>query len=156
MLLFLVSPCLTVAVQPCTKWIPIKKNGEITLVLLLWNWKMLGLIFPSKWIEGKIFLTPRKLEPWLVLWNVFLLRFICISAFEFCLSTSQLLRLLPREIFIFSNVCWQIIAKEKSGNIFVFILEISYQSTFYFLRYVHVRYVKSYFIIECVKNEPTF
>ena len=38
---------------------------------------------------------------------------ILIPAFEICLATKQLRRLLLREICIYSNVCWQIIAEVK-------------------------------------------
>ena len=38
----------------------------------------------------------------------------CIeAAFKIFLSIQQLLRLLPREICIFINVCWQIIGEAK-------------------------------------------
>ena len=45
----------------------------------------------------------------------------CIeAAFKIFLSIQQLLRLLPREICIFINVCWQIIGEAKwFNNIYV-------------------------------------
>ena len=36
-LLFLVTPCLVVAVQPCMEWIPIKKKSEKVCVLIWRN-----------------------------------------------------------------------------------------------------------------------
>ena len=66
----------------------------ITLVLLMWKWMSLflrknqllqywGWLFLPNWIGVTLSLllnlTPRKLEPWFVLWSFFLLRLLCIS-----------------------------------------------------------------------------
>ena len=67
----------------------------ITLVLLIWKWMGLflrknhilgcwGWFSSLNWIGAltlSLFLkaSPRKLEPWFVLWSFFLLRLLCIS-----------------------------------------------------------------------------
>ena len=67
-------------------------TGLITLVLLIWKWmgeekpsfKKLGLLFSTKLIgvltlSLLLKLSPKKLEPWFVLWSFFLLKLLCIS-----------------------------------------------------------------------------
>ena len=70
-------------------------TGLIRLVLLMWKWMSLlsrkndllrcwNWLSILKWIGALtisllLILTPRKLEPWFVLWSFFLLRLLCIS-----------------------------------------------------------------------------
>ena len=70
-------------------------HGLITLLLLIWKWMGLflrknpllrcwGWLSLLNWIGALTLslllkLPPRKLEPWFVLWNFFLLRLFCIS-----------------------------------------------------------------------------
>ena len=70
-------------------------TGLVTLVLLMWKWMGLllrknnllrcwGSVSLLNWIGALILslllkLPPRKLVPWFVLWNFFLLRLFCIS-----------------------------------------------------------------------------
>ena len=69
-------------------------NGQITLIVLMWKWMDLFLIkklllrcwgcfYLLDWIADLTLslllkLPPRKLEPWFVLWSLFLLKLLCI------------------------------------------------------------------------------